>query len=253
MTKLILRTLTMAAFAVLLLSACGGGDSPAAVSTSSTPQGTAAGAMAGAPGKVATGGSGDVQVFGVPRGGLIGEVESVDNGLVRLSNPAGKSSFRLRPETVVRRTVIGARADLAVGTRVSVTGVPGPDGRTQARLIELGHEGEAATLPGGVTATPGAIESVTDDTLRVKTATGAFVYILSAETRITRFEQAASSDLGVGAFVIATTLPDSGDPPAAGVVTISEGKVFGAQVTGGAPGDGQRIILTPQASATQAR
>jgi hypothetical protein len=253
MTLLIRSRWILMALGVLVAAACSGGDKPTADSTSSTPQSAGSGATTGAPGKVVTGGPGDVQVFGVPRGGQIGAVETVDNGLVTLSNPAGKSAFRLRPDTLVRRTVTGARSDLTAGAQVSVTGVPGPDGRTQARLVELGQQGEAATLPGGVTATPGAIDSVTDDTLRVKTATGVFVYILSAETRITRFESAGPSDLSAGTFVIASTLPDSGDPPSAGVVTISEGKVFGASATGGGPPDGQRIFITPQASATQTR
>ncbi|MBI2917703.1 MAG: hypothetical protein HYY01_06880 [Chloroflexi bacterium] len=81
------------------------------------------------------------------RGGLTGTIEKVEGNTITVNTPQGALQSTVGTETVIQRSVPGTLSDLKAGTRITVMGQRGEDGKVQAQTIML--------VPAGTSDSPG--------------------------------------------------------------------------------------------------
>jgi hypothetical protein len=150
-----------------------------------------------------------VRVFGGAGGGIAGQIVQIDGQRLTLSDPTGKrTTVILSQGTELRKTERAAASELQIGERVSVMGGPSADGRTVARVVEIAPPPTSSARQ-GMGPTEGTVESVSGESLRVRTATGSFVFLLTGETEYRRTVPAVATDLQMGQWVMAEGEPDA--------------------------------------------
>jgi hypothetical protein len=224
-----------AGLVLALVVACGGNDEK---DTWASADGTPGGDVTYTSGASATPGAGEpageLRIFGAPKGVTMGQIEQIDGTRLMLSDPGGKRTVNLTDATEVRQVKPASASDVKQGQQVSVTGAAGPDGRTQARMVEIAPPATPDGQPTGYGVTEGTVESVSGDNLRVRTANGSFVFVLTGETEYRQTVAARASDLQEGQWVMAAGEEGADGVAQARTVTITPPPT--RRVVGSGPG-----------------
>ena len=83
---------------------------------------------------------------------MTGTIDSTSGGTLTINTAQGNLQITVTDDTVIQQTVEVSIGDLALGTRVTVTGAPGEDGIVEATsifVIPEGQEGEQRRGFGG--------------------------------------------------------------------------------------------------------
>jgi hypothetical protein len=179
--------------------------------------------------------AGEVRTFGAPKGVTVGQIEQIDGTRLMLSDPGGKRTVNLTDATEVRQVKPVAASDVTPGMEVTVSGVAGPDGRTRARMVEITPPMTPEGQPTGFGLTEGIVERVSADSLRLATANGSFVFVLTRETEYRQMVAAQRADLQAGQWVMAAGEEGADGTVQARTVTITPQNTW--RVLGGGPGE----------------
>ncbi len=82
------------------------------------------------------------------RGGLQGTVEKIEGNTLTINTPQGSLQAKITATTQIEAVTTGKVSDIAVGTRITVTGQRAADGTTEAATVLIVPEGFTGGLGG---------------------------------------------------------------------------------------------------------